>query len=256
MALTRTSVALCQTVCLDGDRAGNLARIEGAAAEAKARGARIACFPETALYGWVNPEAHERADAIPGRDSDALCAIARKHALHVCCGLAEKDGETLYDSAILIGSQGDILLKHRKLNVLAHLLEPPYAAGTDIRAVDTPFGRIGVLICADTFVDEHLARMAALRPDLLLAPYGWAEAEAAWPDHGKKLEQVVCNAAKTIGAPVVGVDCVGVISHGPWRGRVYGGQSVACTAAGRILGRGADRDRDVVVVAIETAPRG
>ena len=59
-------MAMCQIVCLDGDRAGNFVRIENALREAKAAQADIACFPETAILGWVNPEAHERAFPIPG----------------------------------------------------------------------------------------------------------------------------------------------------------------------------------------------
>jgi len=111
-------VAMCQIFTLDGDRAGNLLRIENAVRAAKGQGADIACLPETALYGWVNPEAHDRADTIPGRDSDALCGIAREHGIMLCVGLAEKDGDRLYDSAVLISLEGGILLKHRKINTL------------------------------------------------------------------------------------------------------------------------------------------
>ena len=45
-------VAICQIVCLDGDREGNLVRINNALAGAKLQDAQVACFPETALYGW------------------------------------------------------------------------------------------------------------------------------------------------------------------------------------------------------------
>lgn len=44
-------VAMCQTVCLAGDRSGNVARIERACEEAAAQDAQIACFPETTLLG-------------------------------------------------------------------------------------------------------------------------------------------------------------------------------------------------------------
>lgn len=54
-------VAICQICCLDGDRSGNIVRIENAVTEAKKAYSDIACFPETSLLGWVNPDAHQRA---------------------------------------------------------------------------------------------------------------------------------------------------------------------------------------------------
>ena len=48
-------------------------------------------------------------------------------------------------------------------------------------------------------------------------------------------------------ATVVGTDAVGAIAHGPWRGRVYGGQSVACDREGKVVARCRDRDREVRV---------
>jgi predicted amidohydrolase len=246
-----TRIAMCQIVALDGDKEGNFFRIEHALREAQAQKADIACFPETTLLGWVNPDAHKQAQPIPGKDSDRLCALAKKYDMYISVGLAEKENDTLYDSMVLIDNQGTILLKHRKINILTELMTPPYTPGESVSAVDTAYGRIGLLICADTFLDGCLSQMKAQEPDLLLAPYGWAAAEGSWPGHGKQLENTVRNAAQVIGCPLVGTDLVGSITHGPWAGMVYGGQSVASDAHGKILGRCADRDRDIQIVSIE-----
>jgi predicted amidohydrolase len=254
-APTTVRIAMCQIFCLDGDRSGNLVRIEEALREAQEQEVNIACFPETALYGWVNPTAHHRAKPIPGRDSDALCRLAQKYGMFLCVGLAEKEDENLYDTALLIDDSGRILLKHRKLNILRELMSPPYTPGTEIQAVDTPVGRIGILICADTFWRKNLDGMALLKPDLVLVPYGWAAKEESWPAHGKELHATVADAAKVMQIPVVGTDLVGKISHGPWRGYVYGGQSVAADALGRILVTAKDRDRDIIVFDIEYKPK-
>ncbi len=242
------SVAMCQIACLDGDREGNFVRIENALREASAAGAEIACFPECSILGWVNPDAHARAYPIPGADSDRLCDLARRYKVHLCVGLAEKDGTNLYDAAVLIDDTGKLLLKHRKMHNLPDvvgLMVPPYADGTDITVADTRFGRIGVLICADTFIDDHLRRMAALKPALVLVPYGWVADEGAWPKHGEGLAGVVRHAAEVTGAPVVGTDSIGQVSHGAWTGKYYGGLSVAYTPDGRRLAQAADRDREV-----------
>lgn len=243
-------IAICQIFVLDGDREGNFARIENALAEARALGAEIACFPEMSLFGWVNPEAHERAFPIPGPDSERLAALARKYHIGICAGLAEKEGENLYDSAVLIGPDGNLLLKHRKVNLLSELMDPPYTPGEGVAAADTPWGRVGLMICADTFRDGLLDHMAGLKPDIVLVPYGWAAEEGQWPEHGKELSATVSRAAKRIGAPVVGTDCVGMISNGPWRGRTYGGQSVCAGPDGKAITILRDRDRDVRLVEV------
>jgi len=250
------TVAMCQTVCLDGDRAGNFVRIERALREASAAKADIACFPESAILGWVNPDAHARACPIPGADCDRLCELARRYKIHLCVGLDEKDGTNLYDAAVLIDDTGKLLLKHRKIDNLPNekgLMVPPYASGSEIAAADTRFGRIGLLICADTFGDDRLRRMAAQKPALVLVPYGWVGDESMWPKHGEALAGVVRHAAEVIGAPVIGTDSVGQVSHGAWAGKYYGGLSVAYNEHGRQLGVAADRDRDVKIVAVPLA---
>jgi len=242
-------VAVCQTLCIDSDVEGNLRRIAYAVEEAARRKADLACFPETAVLGWVNPKAHELAKPIPGPLSDRIVELARKHKLMIAIGICEKDGDKLYDSAILVGADGRILHKHRKINTLVELLTPPYERGllADVRVVDTPLGRIGMLICADTFKEEYVQRLAEQSPDLAVVPYGWAAGVNQWPGHGKNLATLVGSVARRVKCPVVGTDLVGSISAGPWKGMTYGGQSVVADGKGDVLGVLKDRDTDLRV---------
>ncbi len=243
-------IAMAQIYSLDGDRDGNFVRIENAIIEAKKKGADIVTFPESCILGWLYAAAHERANAIPGQDSDKLCALAKKYSIYINIGLDEKENGNLYGAALLIDDTGKILLKHHKINVLAELMTPPYSSGSTVETVETKFGRIGVLICADSFLPDLLAKMKDKKPSILLIPYGWAADENEWPQHGKELEKVVQNAAVTVGCPAIGTDLIGEISGGPWRGKTYGGQSVASDKNGKIIGRGKDRDSDLVMITI------
>jgi predicted amidohydrolase len=247
-------VAICQIQGIDSDREGNFKRIENAILEAKRQGAEIACFPETIILGWVNPNAHQDAFEIPGKDSDRLCELAKRNEMFLCIGLAEKLGDKLYDSALLIDEQGKILIKHHKLNILSWLMKPSYTPGDSVQVVETKYGKIGVLICADTFTFEpwtnYLEKIAPFEPDLIIVPYGWAKPVQYWPDTGEDFAQVVINAAREIGAPVIGTNLVGMISNGPWTGSVYGGQSIAVDENGKILAGCKDRDRDIKVVSV------
>ncbi len=243
---------MCQIFSLDGDRSGNFVRIENAISQAKDAGAEIICFPETIILGWINSDAHKRAYSIPGKDSARLCRLAKDYQTYLCVGLAEKEASCLYDSVVLIDHKGQILLKHRKINLLSELMSPPYTAGKNVDVVRTEFGKIGLLICADTHKDEILNRMAALKPDLLLIPYGYAAEENEWPAHGKELEKVVKTAAKKTGAPVIATNLVGEITKGPWKGRIYGGQSIAVDKTGKTISIAKDRDRDIKIFQINT----
>jgi len=248
-------VAICQILVIDSDREGNFRRIEYALADAKAQGAQIAAFPESAILGWENPEAHHLAQPIPGADSRRIQDLANKFDLMIAIGLDEKDGSRLYDSAILVDRSGKLLWKHRKINVLPELMAPPYAQGRpdEINVIETEFGRIAFLICADTFSDEHFDRIERLKPDFMIVPYGWAAKPQEWPDHAKELEKIVSKRAKELGCDVVGTDLVGVMSAGPWKGYTYGGASVAISATGEVITKLRDRDTEVRVV--EVHPR-
>jgi N-carbamoylputrescine amidase len=243
-------VAVCQILAIDGDREGNFRRIEYALADAKARHAQIAAFPESVILGWENPETHKMANPIPGADSDRIASLAREYQVMIAIGLDEKEDNHLYDSAILVDKSGKLLWKHRKIDVLPELMTPPYAQGKpeDIGVVETEYGRIALLICADTFSDSNFERIKRLKPDLMIVPYGWAARNDQWPQHSKELEQLVVKRARALRCPIVGTDLVGIMSAGPWKGYTYGGASLVVDSSGTLLSTLRDRDVDVQVV--------
>ena len=243
-------LAICQILVIDSDREGNFRRIEDALEQAAKEHAQIAVFPESSILGWENPDAHRMAEPIPGKDSDRIGSLARKYGLMIAIGLDEKDGDKLYDSAILVDKSGRLLWKHRKINVLPELMSPPYSQGRpeDIGVVQTEFGRVAVLICADTFTDAFVERLKSFKPDLMLVPYGWAATNDKWPGHSKKLEELVKRRAAEVRSPMAGVDLVGEMTHGPWSGWTYGGASLVVDGEGRVLFIARDRDTDLHVL--------
>ena len=255
-AASSVKIAICQILVIDSDREGNFRRIEYALADAKARGAQIAAFPESAILGWETPEAHRLAQPIPGADSQRIQDFAKKYEIMIAIGLDEKDGDRLYDSAILVDRTGKILWKHRKINVLPWLMTPPYSQGdpSEINVVQTEFGRIAFLICADTFTDDFFERIRALKPDFMIVPYGWAAKPQEWPEHAMELEKIVSKRAKELGCDVVGTDLVGFMSAGPWKGYTYGGASVAISGSGDLITKLRDRDVEVRVVDVHPRP--
>jgi len=135
-------------------------------------------------------------------------------------------------------------------------MDPPYSAGQpeDAGVVETRLGRIGLVICADTFEDRIAKRIEELAPDLMLVPYGWAAPMDQWPGHAKQLEKLVVRRAAQWKCPVVGTDLVGQMTHGPWKGQTYGGASVVVDASGKVLDILRDRDVEVRTVSLQLPP--
>jgi N-carbamoylputrescine amidase len=252
-AIGRVRVALAQMRCEDSDLEGNFARIRAMAEAAAAHEARAVFYPETVDFGWVNPEAHWRAGAIPGPFTDRVGALARELGLWLGISLCEKQGEALYDSAVLLDPTGAIALRHRKINLLPWLMEPPYAPGdpAELAVAATPFGRVGMLVCADSFEAPLLEALARQKPDLVYIPYGWAARREEWPEHGFELLKTVQRTARALGAPVLGPNCVGEITHGEWRGRTYEGLSTAADRHGCSLAQGKWNRAELIVLTVE-----
>ncbi len=157
------------------DRAATLARALDSIGEAAAAGAELVVLPEQHIPGypsWIWRLAAGRDGALMGQlhaqllanavdiargDLEPLQEAARSHGLTIICGLNEcehaRGGGTLYNSVVLIGTDGALLNRHRKLmptnpERMVHGLGD--AAG--LRTVDTPVGRVGTLICWESYM--------------------------------------------------------------------------------------------------------
>ena len=153
-------------------------------AETAAKGARVVAFGETWLPGypawldlcpgaasWDHPPAKraharlvENSAVIPGPETDRLCAAAREHAVVLVIGVHERVAAgpghgTLYNAQLVVGPDGTILSRHRKL-VPTHAERLVWGPGDGdgLEAVATPAGRVGTLICWEHWMP--LARQA------------------------------------------------------------------------------------------------
>ena len=160
------------------DPAVNLARIERMAADGVASGARLILLPEAVLTGLNNDDdpTHDLplGQSIPGPATDRLGAFTRRHDAWLGFGLLEREGDTLYDSAVLLGPDGAVVLTYRRNQPQWHGKDADptvYRQGSDIGVAQTPFGRVGFLLCGDLFDDGIVSRFRALRPDWLLFPF-------------------------------------------------------------------------------------
>lgn len=222
-----------------GHRSANLVRAGEVVAEAAARGAEVVVLPEALDLGWTHPSARTGAEPIPGGAAcRELCRLASDHGVHLCAGLVERDGERLFNAAILVGPEGRILLHHRKIHELEFAREL-YATGDRLGVADTALGRIGVMICADAFVEGLvIARtLGHLGAEIILSPCAWAvpadhdnEAEP----YGGLWRDSFGPVAREFGLRIVGVSNVGTLDAGAWAGRRCIGCSMVVGPDGRV----------------------
>lgn len=186
-------VAVVQKPPILLDRAATMARAVESLAEAAAAGSKLVVFPEAYLPGyptWIwrlrpggdmalSGEIHARLLAnavdIDRGDLKPLSEAARKHGVTVVCGMSEVDGRfsgsTLYNSVVTIGPDGAILNRHRKLmptNPERMVWGPGDASG--LRVVDTPAGRIGTLICWESYMPLARYALYAQNIEVYVAP--------------------------------------------------------------------------------------
>ncbi len=169
--------------------AGAVASIE----EVAQAGAKLAVFPEAFLPGyptWVwrlrpggdmglSGEIHDRLrNNAVDVNNGALAPImeaAREHGITVVCGMHEIDrrysGSTLYNTVVVIGPDGSLLNRHRKLmptNPERMVWGMGDASG--LRVVDTPVGRIGCLVCWENYMPLARFALYAQNLEVLIAP--------------------------------------------------------------------------------------
>ncbi len=158
--------------------------------EAAGKGARLVVFPEAFVGGYPkgldfgarlglrSPEGredfrryHESAIDVPGAEAARIGEIARDNAVHLVVGVIERDGGTLYCTALTFASSGELIGKHRKLMPTAlERLVWGFGDGSTIGVTNTPLGRIGSVICWENYMPLLRTAMYAQGIELYCAP--------------------------------------------------------------------------------------
>ena len=228
-------VALAQLPIEDGNLQENMRLAEVAAQQAAHQKVDLLNLPEAADWGWLYQQARRDALPIPGKYTDFLAALARKHKLWISAGCLEKAGDKVFNSAVILDRTGRIVLKHRKIDTLPWLTQHLYDRGKaeDIRTVETEFGRIGLTICADNFNLKNPQKVADQGAWLLIAPHGFAAEESKLEQNSRDYQAHICKVAAATRLWVVATDAVlGTVQGGDWKGQLHSGCSTVARPDG------------------------
>ena len=216
-------LAVAQMRVVGGAPETNLEHAAEMIEEAAKQGAQLVLLPEAMDLGWTDPSALTMAEPVPGgKSAQLLSSMAKKHQIYICSGLTEKDGEKVYNSAVLVNPMGKVILLHRKINEL-DIGHPYYALGQSLQVVPTDLGNIGVMICADASTGKReiprvLSYMGA---DVILSPSAWAvpaDHNNIDNPYGNTWWKAYKPVAKDFRVWIASCSNVGWMTGGPWQG--------------------------------------
>lgn len=183
------------------DRERTLGKLAALTAEAAAAGAQLVVFPEAFvpaypssawakfLAGWADPRAKaafavlaRESVEVPGPACDRIGEVARESEVWIVTGVTERDPArpgTLYNTLLYHAPDGSLALRHRKLVPTNHeRLVWGQGDGGGLRAIETPLGRIGGLICWENYMP--LARFSLYESGVEIYLAATADDGAAW----------------------------------------------------------------------------
>lgn len=164
-------VACAQYAIREGDPDHNLQRSLNFIRQATAQGANLIVLPELANSGCdlgSRDMALGLAEDISGGPTvEAWRKEAEGSGVHVVGGLLEREGDTLYNSAVLLGPEA--FGRYRKTH-LWNKEKLLYEPGRELPVFDTPLGRIGLLVCYDAWFPEAARTLAVKGAQILCVP--------------------------------------------------------------------------------------
>ena len=153
--------------------------------------------------------------------------------------MTEKRNDKNFNTAIIISDKGEIVLKYSKINLI-EVERPFYGVGSKVEVVETPFGKIGLNICADNYMESDLHNahlLARMGAQLILSPSAWTVDHVITEENDPykdKWTKPLLTIAKEYKIPFISVTSVGYIVGGPYEGKKMIGNSLAVDETGVI----------------------
>ena len=168
----RSTIVVVQMRPTPGDVIANKASIESSLFDESAKDADLIVYPELATSGYVKPESGGMAsvaEPIPGPTVTAIAVFCRETGKHVVLGVAEVDGDQLFNTAVLVGPDG-LVGKHRQMHLdrWGRMWAKP--GNKPPPTFDVPVGRVGLLVGHDINFPEASRLLALDGADIICVP--------------------------------------------------------------------------------------
>jgi predicted amidohydrolase len=122
--------------------------------EAGKRKADLVVLGETVPSAHVKAKPEDLAETIPGSSTEYFGRLAKDNHLHIVLSLYEREAHLIYNTAVLIGPEGQLIGKYRKVSLPPGEVAKGIAPGKDFPVFDTAIGKVGMMVCYDGFFPE------------------------------------------------------------------------------------------------------
>jgi predicted amidohydrolase len=139
-------------------------------ADAAKQKADLVVLGETITFVGVSKKPHEVAEAIPGPSTEYFGTLAKEHGLYIVVGLYERAGHLVYNVAVLVGPDGKVAGKYRKVCLPRDEITGGVTSGRDYPVFDTKFGKLGMMVCYDGFFPEVARELSARGAEVIAWP--------------------------------------------------------------------------------------
>ena len=177
-----------------GDFHANMAAIETAILDAFGSGGELLVLPELATSGYYLTTGEAKACALE-ENSGAFhrwgALLPRKGVVVV--GFVESDGDTLYNSVAVITADGPVAV-YRKSHLWDSERDLFRAGSRAAPVVDTPVGRLGILICYDLEFPEMPRNLALRGAEIIVVPTNWPLVSRPNGEHPPEIIQAMAAA--------------------------------------------------------------
>lgn len=148
----------------------NCVQFEPLIAEAAQQKADLVVLPETLTYYGLGKTYVDCAEAIPGPSTNYFGELAKKHNLYIVAGLLERDQHLVYNVAVLLGPDGKIAGKYRKVALPRGEIAGGIAPGNEYPVFNTRFGKLGMMVCYDGFFPEVARQLTSNGAEVIAWP--------------------------------------------------------------------------------------
>jgi predicted amidohydrolase len=148
----------------------NCRMFEPLLAQAAQGNADLVVLGETVTLVGLNRLPHEVAEPIPGPSTDYFGQLAQRHNFHIVVGLYERDRHLVYNVAVLIGPDGRIMGKYRKVCLPRDEIAAGVTCGSEYPVFETCFGKVGLMVCYDGFFPEVARELANRGAEVIAWP--------------------------------------------------------------------------------------
>lgn len=138
--------------------------------QAGAQKADIVCLPEAITMVGTGISYVNSSEPIPGPSTKFLGEAAKKNHVYIVAGLLERDGEIVYNTAVLINREGKLVGKYRKVSLPREEIDGGITPGDSYPVFDTEFGKIGMMICWDVTFPDAAKTLAQHGAEIIMMP--------------------------------------------------------------------------------------